>query len=125
MDTISVKSNIQKARKDLRLTQAQMAGRLGISRTAYRNLEKGDTKVFSDHISRLAELSGKSEEELVLGYSPKSVQQSALHDSDSRIEHFDSLRQEYERRLSEKDKIIEAQETSIKVLKDMLSIINR
>lgn len=68
-----IKANIRKVRYEMHLTQQETADRIGISRTAYRNLENGDTRIFSDHITSLARLSGKSEEEIVLGYNPESM----------------------------------------------------
>ena len=43
MDNSSIKDNIRKVRKARKLTQEELADRLDISLTAYRDLEKGDT----------------------------------------------------------------------------------
>lgn len=102
-----------------------MASKLGISRTAYRNFEKGETKVFSDHITKMATLSGKSEEELVLGYIPHNVGDSELRELHNYREQIRDIRLEYERKLREKDRIIEAQETSISTLKEMVALVNK
>ena len=36
------------------ISQAEMAERLGMSRTAYRNLESGDTRLISENVDRIA-----------------------------------------------------------------------
>lgn len=46
MDNNSIKDNIRRIRKSRKLTQEDMAHKLGISLTAYRDLERGNT---SDH----------------------------------------------------------------------------
>lgn len=125
MDTTTVKGNIQRVRKDLRLTQAEMASKLGISRTAYRNFEKGETKVFSDHITKMATLSGKTEEELVLGYTPRNLADGELRELHNYREQIRDIRKEYENKLREKDMIIAAQETSISTLKEMVALVNK
>ena len=46
MDNSTIKDNIRKRRKERKLTQEEMADRLDISLTAYRDLEK-DTRTSS------------------------------------------------------------------------------
>lgn len=70
MDNDSVKDNIRNFRRNLRVTQSEMADKLGISRTAYRNLENGDTRLFNENLDRIAEIFHIGTEELVLGYHP-------------------------------------------------------
>lgn len=70
MDNDSVKDNIRNFRKIHQLTQAEMADKLGISRTAYRNIEMGDTRLISESIPRIADILDIRAEDLVLGYSP-------------------------------------------------------
>ena len=41
MDNTSIKNNIRKIRKARKFTQEEMAHKLGISVTAYRDFEKG------------------------------------------------------------------------------------
>ena len=52
------------------MTQEDMAHLLGISVTAYRDLERGNTSIMNAHVLRIAELLETSTEELVLGYRP-------------------------------------------------------
>ena len=71
MTNESVNKNLKKTRKEKSFTQKEMAEKMGISRTAYRNLEDGQTKLLSDHIGEFAQILGKTEEEILLGYAPK------------------------------------------------------
>ena len=70
MDNTSIKENIRKIRKQRKMTQEDMAHLLGISVTAYRDLEKGNTSIMNAHFLKIAELLETSTEELVLGYRP-------------------------------------------------------
>ncbi len=132
MDSISVKKNILKTRKDLGLTQKEMADKLGISRTAYRNLEKGETKVYSSHISAMARLSGKNEEELVLGYVPRADEEQHLREMDNLAEQMKTMQKQYEERiqdllakLAEKDDLIEFLKSNIRSQQSMLDYLSK
>ena len=70
MDNTSIKENIRKVRKERKMTQEDMAHLLGISVTAYRDLERGNTSIMNAHLLKIAELLETSTEELVLGYRP-------------------------------------------------------
>ena len=80
MDNISIKQNIRKARTKRQITQEEMAARLGISLTAYRDLEKGGTSVVHGNVIRMAELLETSTEEIVLGYHPSELEVGTLED---------------------------------------------
>lgn len=132
MDSSSVKKNILKTRKDLGLTQKEMADKLGISRTAYRNLEKGETKVYSSHISAMARLSGKNEEELVLGYVPRASEEQHLKEMDNLAERMKTMQEQYEARiqdllakLAEKDDLIEFLKSNIRSQQSMLDYLSK
>lgn len=132
MDSTSVKKNILKTRKDLGLTQKEMADKLGISRTAYRNLEKGETKVYSNHISAMARLSGKKEEELVLGYVPKESEEQHLKEMNNLATQMKIMQEQYEARiqellakLAEKDELIEFLKSNIRSQQSMLDYLSK
>lgn len=118
MDKKTVKENVRKTRKEIGLTQAEMAGLLNMSRTAYRNFEKGNTEVFSKHISKIAEISGKTEEEIVLGYAPDRNSSYFLREVADCRESMKQLRAEYEKRLKEKDRLINTLEKMISLFQD-------
>jgi len=101
MNSRKIKENIRKTRSELHLSQQETAEKLGISRTAYRNLENGSTKIFSDHISRLAELSGKTEEEIVLGYTPENDLLLRLNELNDRIRFLTLFLERHEREIQE------------------------
>lgn len=94
MDNISVKKNISRTRENLRITQEEMAEKLGISRNTYRSIEKGQTKLVNEHLDRIASILETSAEELVLGYAPERHGQAMLGE----------IQEEYEFRLKEKDR---------------------
>lgn len=80
MDNTTIKQNIRKARKKHQITQEEMAARLGISLTAYRDLEKGGTSVVHGNVIKMAELLETSTEEIVLGYKPAELEAGTLED---------------------------------------------
>ena len=80
MDNISIKNNIRRIRKDRKITQEEMAHRLGISVTAYRDFEKGDTSIVNGNVMKLADLLETSTEEIVLGYRPSQMEGVVLED---------------------------------------------
>ncbi|MBR2856619.1 MAG: helix-turn-helix transcriptional regulator [Bacteroidales bacterium] len=80
MDNISIKNNIRRIRKARKITQEEMAHRLGISVTAYRDFEKGGTSIVNGNIMKLADLLETSTEEIVLGYRPSQIEGVVLED---------------------------------------------
>lgn len=80
MDNISIKNNIRRIRKARKITQEEMAHRLGISVTAYRDFEKGDTSIVNGNVMKLADLLETSTEEIVLGYRPSQMEGVVLED---------------------------------------------
>ena len=53
---------------------------LGISVTAYRELERGNTSIVNPNIVRMADLMNITTEELVLGYLPSESESQRLED---------------------------------------------
>lgn len=88
MDNKSLKKNLRNAREKAGKSQTEMAEELGISRTAYRNLETGKTKIISECLPKLARAACISEEVLVLGYSPVDKESIALNDYKGREEEL-------------------------------------
>lgn len=121
MDNISVKKNITAIRKQLGLTQQEMADRMGISRNAYRRIESGETALVNDYLLQIASILDKTADELVLGYTPPENYGRTLED----------LREKYYQEGMEKEKksreaiaslqqTVMAQEKRIALLEDLV-----
>ena len=110
MDNTSIKFNIRKIRKENNLTQEEMAHKLGISLTAYRDLETGKTSMMSGHISRIASLLNSSAEEIVLGYRPVQMPMESLKEMETG----------YEKRIAELEKEVEYLKKLIKSQEDII-----
>ena len=117
MDNITIKENIRRARKKRNITQEEMADRLGISLTAYRDLEKGGTAVVHGKVIKMAELLDTSTEEIVLGYRPSQLESRTLEDVraqygsqicilEQRISDLEKLVLSLEGQVASKDEII-------------------
>ena len=117
MDNFTIKDNIRKKRKASRLTQEEIASKLDISLTAYRDLEKGGTSVVHGNIIRMAELLETSTEEIVLGYRPSQLESGTLEDVraqygnqictlEQRVGDLEKLVHSLEGQVASKDEII-------------------
>lgn len=53
-----------------KMTQEELADILGISLTAYRDLEKGPTAIINANITKIADATGSTVEEIMLGFRP-------------------------------------------------------
>ena len=80
MDNTSIKNNIRNKRKEKKFTQEEIAHKLGISLTAYRDFEKGGTSIVNGNIMKLADLLETTTEELVLGYVPSREHSAVVED---------------------------------------------
>ena len=100
MDNASVKRNIESIRKELGYTQAQMAEQLGLTRNAYRRIEKGNTKIINEVIPKIAALSKRTNEETLLGYYPYASSEAALQDEHARYDaRLELMKDDYERQI--------------------------
>ena len=118
MDNTSIKENIRKFRKGRKMTQEEMAHLLGISVTAYRDLERGNTSIMNAHVLRIAELLETSTEELVLGYRPVQMPGKKLEEMqteysekiaalETEIEYLRKLVKTLEEAVAAKNQVIE------------------
>ena len=107
MDERSVKENLKRVRKGLKLTQQEMAERVGLSRNAYVSLESGPTRMLNESLERVAELAEMPVTELVTGYPAPVALQAEL----------DAVRVGSERRITELEALIAAREGEIAALK--------
>lgn len=122
MDNSSIKDNIRKVRKARKLTQEELADRLDISLTAYRDLEKGSTNIVNSNVFRLAELLGTSTEELVLGYRPVQAPGQMLEDIRS---EYGGKIEAMERRIADLEKLVRSQEETIRTKNDIISLLKK
>ena len=122
MDNSSIKENIRNARRSRKLTQEDLADRLDISLTAYRDLEKGSTNIVNSNVIRLAEILDTTTEELVLGYRPVQAPGKVLED----------IRNEYgghisvlERRVAELQKMVAYLEETVRTKNEIISLLKK
>jgi transcriptional regulator with XRE-family HTH domain len=131
MDNHSIKDNIRRIRKTRKLTQEEVAARLGISLTAYRDLERGTTAIVNGNLGRLAEEFETSTEELVLGYKPsqqasrtleevKVQYQSRVTLLEKQVKDLEKLVKTLEETIASKNEIIENNKEIITMLKKEL-----
>lgn len=122
MDNTSIKNNIRNTRKSRNLTQEEMAHRLGISLTAYRDLEKGETSIVNINLMKVADLLETTSEELVLGYKPAQLSGPGLEDVrteyGNRIDILNS-------RISDLEKIIRSQEETIATKNEIITLLKK
>ena len=111
--------NIRRIRKSLGLSQEKLADRLDICRNTYRNIEKGSTKLISDAIPKIAELCGKSPEEIVLGYIPVKEDGRLLQEERERMQlKMNVLQEEYQSEIDRLRTEIEHLKLTVELLQD-------
>ena len=120
MDNSTIKDNIRKRRKERKLTQEEMADRLDISLTAYRDLEKGHTNIVNANVIRIAELLETSTEELVLGYRPVQAPGKLLEDMRSEYGNRMSV---MERRIADLEKLVASLEETIRSKNEIITML--
>lgn len=104
------------------MTQEDMAARLDISLTAYRDLERGSTNIMNTNIIRIAELLEISVEELILGYRP--VQAKGIQVEDVRAEYGGQITV-MERRISDLEKLVSSLEETIITKNEIISMLKK
>ena len=122
MDNNSIKDNIRRIRKSRKMTQEDMAHKLGISLTAYRDLERGNTSVMNGNIMRIAELLDTSTEEIVLGYRPAQMHKDTLEDV---REEYGTRVRNLERRVKDLEKLVESLKETIDSKNEIISMLKK
>ena len=122
MDNSSIKDNIRKVRKARKITQEELADRLDISLTAYRDLEKGSTNIVNANVIRLAELLGTSTEELFLGYRPVQAPGKLLEDVGS---EYGGKIESMERRIADLEKLVMSLEDTIATKNEIIALLKK
>lgn len=131
MDNNSIKENIRRIRKTRRLTQEEMAHKLGISLTAYRDIERGSTSMMNSNICRIATHLETSAEELVLGYHPVQMGGQKMEELtgkytsrisvlEKQVRDLEKLVMTLEETIASKNEIIENNKEIITMLKKEL-----
>ena len=132
MDNASIKKNIRKVRESRKLTQEEMAHKLGMSLSAYRELEKGGTSILNSNLLKMASFLDTPTEELVLGYQPtladgihiRKLQKEHSYKEDilaQRISDLENLVRAKDQTIADKDDIIASKNEIILMLKKMLA----
>ncbi len=134
LDESLMRENLRAARIASGLSQAAVAGILGISVPAYQRLEKGKTHLLNEHYQQCAEIFGISLAELINGFKPVRNADAVLTDmresygrkfKEQESGHLNEIRlreQEMERMidsLKEKDDLIATQKLLIDQLMKM------
>ena len=121
MDEKVVKQRIKAFRKESKLSQKELADKIGISRNAYIGIENGETRIFNEKLQKIAEITDTSVEKIVLGYEP--VEGANLKLGEAKVEYeakLSHLQEEFEKRLKEKDETIALLKKLVDSLQDSL-----
>lgn len=125
MDNSSIKQNIHNFRKKRRYTQEDVANMLGISVTAYRELERGGTSIVNPNIVRMADLMNTTTEELVLGYHPSESESQRLEEVQeeygNKVESLENKVRNLEKLVSSLEETVASKNEIISMLKKMLA----
>ena len=122
MDNSSIKDNIRKIRKSRKLTQEEMALQLGISITAYRDIEKGNTSILNGNLIKIARLLETPAEELVLGYRPSQIENATLQEVQAEYSgRVDTL----ERRIKDLEKLVASNEETIRSKNEIIYMLKK
>ena len=122
MDNSSIKENVRRLRKKGNLTQEEMAHKLDISLTAYRDLEAGKTQMLNSKVMKMAELLNVPTEELVLGYTPQKNDNHALEEIKN---EYGTAIAAFERRIADLEKIVSGLETIIESKNEIISMLKK
>ena len=120
MDNSTIKDNIRRMRRASKLTQEEMAHKLDISLTAYRDLEKGSTNIVNANVMKIAQLLDTSTEELVLGYRPVQTPAKLLEDMRSEYGGRISAMQ---RRITDLEKLVESLQETINTKNEIITML--
>lgn len=122
MDNTSIKQNIRNVRKSRKFTQEEMADRMGMSLTAYRDLEKGDTSIVNSNLQKVADLLETTSEELVLGYRPLQMEGPGVEDV--REEYSEKL-EVLAKRIHDLEKLVNSLEETISTKNEIISMLKK
>lgn len=131
MDNNTIKENLRYFRTLKRLTQAQVADQIAISRDSYRNIESGNSKIISGNAEKIAKVLDISVEKLLLGYQPaekeectrlQELKDNAYIASKAIEEDYVLKLKALEKKISEKDEMIEFLKGRIKDKEEIIEL---
>ena len=122
MDNTTIKDNIRRIRKTRKLTQEEMALRLGISITAYRDLEKGNTSILNSNVYKIADLLDTPAEEIVLGYRPSQIEGASLKEMQ---QEYSGKIESLKRRILDLEKLALSLEETIGSKNEIISMLKK
>lgn len=122
MDNTSIKNNIRNKRKEKKFTQEEVAHRLGISLTAYRDIEKGNTTIVNGNVIKLAGILDTTTEELVLGYGPSREHEIVLEDV--RNEYGNQI-ETLENRVRDLEKLVRSLEETVATKNEIITMLRK
>ena len=122
MDNTSIKNNIRNKRKERKFTQEEVAHRLGISLTAYRDIEKGGTSIVNGNVMKLADLLDTTTEELVLGYRPSKEYGTLLEDVRNEYNSRISI---LEKRVRDLEKLVDSLEETVATKNEIITMLRK
>ena len=133
MDEKTVKQRIKAYRKESKLSQKEIADKIGISRNAYIGIENGDTRIFNEKLQKIAELTDTTIEKLVLGYEPIENAEYKLGEAKTEFDQkYRHLKEEYETRIREKDdtiallkKLVDSLQESLKSKDSIIALLQK
>lgn len=119
-----LRDNLCRIRKEKNLSQKQMADKLGISRVAYVNIEKGKTHLVNEKVERFAELNDVSPSELVLGYKVEDDVHTLQQARDDYGRRRQELVTSYEERIEALNREIDDLKKQVDDLRDSIETKN-
>ena len=122
MDNISIKNNIMKIRKARKITQESMALSLGMSLTAYRDFERGKTSVMNMNVLKIASLLNIPAEELILGYRPHQINDSA---NENLLKEYANRINEQERRIADLEILVESLQDAVSSKNEIIAMLKK
>lgn len=122
MDNISIKNNIMKICKARKITQESMALSLGMSLTAYRDFERGKTSVMNMNVLKIASLLNIPAEELVLGYRPHQINDSA---NENLLKEYANRINEQERRIADLEILVESLQDAVSSKNEIIAMLKK
>ena len=95
---------------------------MGMSLTAYRDLEKGETSIVNANLLKVAMLLDTTTEELVLGYRPVQMESPGLEDV---REEYTERMTNLEKRISDLEKLIDSLEETISSKNEIITMLKK